>query len=99
MSMPNVRATVSAAAPPPLRRRPGTGSRIVQVSRGSKATHPSEMSDKRSTMNTVAITTNQGSPVERHVTNEHKSTGAAYLMWFFLGFFAAHRFYLGRPGS
>ena len=28
-----------------------------------------------------------------------KSTGAAYLLWFFLGTFGAHRFYLGRTGS
>ncbi|MFB0613618.1 TM2 domain-containing protein [Aurantiacibacter poecillastricola] len=25
-----------------------------------------------------------------------KSTGATYLLWFFLGFLGAHRFYLGR---
>lgn len=25
-----------------------------------------------------------------------KSTGAAYVLWFFLGGFGAHRFYLGR---
>jgi TM2 domain-containing membrane protein YozV len=28
-----------------------------------------------------------------------KSIGAAYLLWFFLGGFGAHRFYLGRTGS
>lgn len=28
-----------------------------------------------------------------------KSTGVAYLLWFFLGGFGAHRFYLGRAGS
>lgn len=28
-----------------------------------------------------------------------KSTGAAYLLWFFLGFLGAHRFYLGRTGT
>ena len=28
-----------------------------------------------------------------------KSTGAAYLLWFFLGGFGAHRFYLGRTAS
>ena len=28
-----------------------------------------------------------------------KSTGAAYLLWFFLGGFGAHRFYLARTGS
>ena len=28
-----------------------------------------------------------------------KSTGAAYLLWFFLGGFGGHRFYLGRVAS
>ncbi len=28
-----------------------------------------------------------------------KSAGASYLLWFFLGFFGAHRFYLGRTRS
>lgn len=28
-----------------------------------------------------------------------KSTAVAYLLWFFLGGFGAHRFYLGRVGS
>ena len=28
-----------------------------------------------------------------------KSTGVAYLLWFFLGFLGAHRFYLGRMGT
>ncbi|MGX9962241.1 TM2 domain-containing protein [Roseomonas sp. F4] len=28
-----------------------------------------------------------------------KSTLLAYLLWFFLGYFGAHRFYLGRTGS
>lgn len=28
-----------------------------------------------------------------------KSTGASYLLWFFLGGFGAHRFYLGRNGT
>ncbi len=28
-----------------------------------------------------------------------KSTGISYLLWFFLGGFGAHRFYLGRIGS
>lgn len=37
--------------------------------------------------------------VEQCVTNEKKSTGAAYLLWFFLWWCSAHRFYLGRPVS
>ena len=28
-----------------------------------------------------------------------KSAAAAYLLWFFLGAFGAHRFYMGRNGS
>jgi TM2 domain-containing membrane protein YozV len=28
-----------------------------------------------------------------------KSTGVAYLLWFFLGGFGAHRFYLGQTGT
>ena len=33
------------------------------------------------------------------ITNDGPSTGVAYLLWFFLALFSAHRFYLGRPGS
>lgn len=32
------------------------------------------------------------------VVNE-KSMLVAYILWFFLGFFSAHRFYTGRTGS
>lgn len=28
-----------------------------------------------------------------------KSAGVAYLLWFFVGGFGAHRFYLGRTGT
>lgn len=28
-----------------------------------------------------------------------KSKGVAYLLWFFLGIFSAHRFYLGKVGT
>src|SRR5690242_4187659 len=28
-----------------------------------------------------------------------KSAGVAYLLWFFLGYFGVHRFYLGQTGS
>lgn len=31
--------------------------------------------------------------------SSRKSTGVAYLLWFFLGSFGAHRFYLGRTGT
>ncbi|NGM46833.1 TM2 domain-containing protein [Rhodobacter sp. SGA-6-6] len=37
--------------------------------------------------------------IEARLANERKSTGVAYLLWFFLGGLGAHRFYLGRPGT
>jgi TM2 domain-containing membrane protein YozV len=37
--------------------------------------------------------------IESRVANEKKSAGAAYLLWFFLGWISAHRFYLGKPVS
>lgn len=33
------------------------------------------------------------------VANNKKSTGVAYLLWFFLGSIGIHRFYLNRKGS
>ena len=47
----------------------------------------------------MALSTAELSLIEQRVTNEGPSTGVAYLLWFFLGFFSAHRFYLGRTGS
>lgn len=37
--------------------------------------------------------------VEHQVDNDAPTTGLAYFLWFFLGVFSAHRFYMGRPGS
>jgi TM2 domain-containing membrane protein YozV len=31
--------------------------------------------------------------------SEKKSTGVAYLLWFFVGWLGIHRFYLGQTGS
>jgi TM2 domain-containing membrane protein YozV len=45
----------------------------------------------------MALSTNQLILIEQRVTNEAKSTAAAYLLWFFLGWISAHRFYLGKP--
>ncbi|MDB6453982.1 TM2 domain-containing protein [Falsirhodobacter sp. 20TX0035] len=42
------------------------------------------------------LDTQQQILIEQRVTNEAKSTAAAYLLWFFLGTFGVHRFYLGR---
>jgi len=37
--------------------------------------------------------------IEQKVANAQRSTGVAYLLWFFLGGFGAHRFYLGKTGT
>ncbi len=39
--------------------------------------------------------------LQQHLLFEanRKATGAAYVLWFLLGGFGAHRFYLGRTGS
>lgn len=34
--------------------------------------------------------------IEQRIANETASPFVAYLLWFFLGMFGAHRFYLGR---
>jgi len=40
-------------------------------------------------------------PARQHMIYDanRKSTGVAYLLWFFLGGFGAHRFYLGQTGT
>ncbi len=47
----------------------------------------------------MALTTEQHLLIETRVTNEGPNIVVAYLFWFFLGIFSAHRFYLGRPGT
>ncbi len=47
----------------------------------------------------MAMTTQQQMLVEQRLANEKKSTGIAYLIWFFLGMLGVHRFYLGATGS
>ena len=47
----------------------------------------------------MSLDTQQFMLIEQRVTNEAKSTGAAYLLWFFLGGLGGHRFYLGRVVS
>ncbi|MCO5071106.1 MAG: TM2 domain-containing protein [Rhizobiaceae bacterium] len=37
--------------------------------------------------------------IEARIANEQKSAAVAYALWFFLGIFSAHRFYLGKPMS
>ena len=47
----------------------------------------------------MAFTTEDMILIEQRAANEKKSAGAAYLLWFFLGWISAHRFYLGKPIS
>ncbi|MDO1581224.1 TM2 domain-containing protein [Rhizobium oryzicola] len=47
----------------------------------------------------MSVSTEKQILIEQRVTNEAKSVGAAYLLWFFVGYFGGHRFYLGRTGS
>jgi TM2 domain-containing membrane protein YozV len=37
--------------------------------------------------------------IEQKVSNAQKSAGVAYLLWFFVGGFGGHRFYLGKTGT
>src|SRR5262249_731879 len=36
--------------------------------------------------------------IETTIANEKKSTGIAYLLWFFFGGFGGHNYYVGKPG-
>jgi TM2 domain-containing membrane protein YozV len=47
----------------------------------------------------MPLTTEEKMLIEMRVANESPSTATAYLLWIFLWFVSAHRFYLGRPGS
>lgn len=47
----------------------------------------------------MTFTTNDMLLIESRVANERKSAGAAYFLWFFLGWLSAHRFYMGKPVS
>lgn len=47
----------------------------------------------------MTLTTEQLILVEQRLANDKKSTLVAYLLWFFLGGFGVHRFYLGKTGS
>lgn len=45
------------------------------------------------------LTTEERLLVNSEVQKNGKNLGIAYLFWFFLGGFGAHRFYLGKKGS
>ncbi len=45
------------------------------------------------------LSTAEQALIEQRVTEDAKTSGVAYLLWLFLGWLGAHRFYIGRPGS
>jgi TM2 domain-containing membrane protein YozV len=45
------------------------------------------------------LSTDELTVIEHEVINEAPTVGMGYLLWFFLGLFSAHRFYMGKPGS
>ena len=47
----------------------------------------------------MSLSSAELSYVEHQVTNDAPTVGLAYVLWFFIGLFSAHRFYTGRPGS
>lgn len=47
----------------------------------------------------MSLSTNEELLIETRVGNDGKNIVVAYLLWFVLGVFSAHRFYLGRPIS
>ena len=47
----------------------------------------------------MAFTIAELTLVEQRISNDGSNAGLAYLLWFFLWFVSAHRFYLGRPGT
>jgi len=47
----------------------------------------------------MALSTEEKLLIETRVGNEGPSIVVAYLVWFFLWFVSAHRFYLGRSTS
>ncbi|MDG1418060.1 MAG: NINE protein [Maricaulis sp.] len=47
----------------------------------------------------MALSTEQQILVEARLANEGKSMVLAYVFWFFLFFFSAHRFYLGDKAA
>lgn len=47
----------------------------------------------------MALSIEQQMLVEQRLANDRKSTAVAYVLWFFLGGFGAHRFYLGKTGT
>jgi len=47
----------------------------------------------------AAVPPAQLAVMQNDIQNHRKEMAVAYVLWFFLGVFGAHRFYLGRTGS
>lgn len=47
----------------------------------------------------MSLTTQDKMLIEQRVTNDAKSAGIAYALWFFTGYLGGHRFYLGKTGT
>lgn len=47
----------------------------------------------------MTLDTQEKTLIETRIANEGPSIVVAYLFWFFLGIFSAHRFYLRQTGS
>jgi TM2 domain-containing membrane protein YozV len=47
----------------------------------------------------MGLSTAELSLIEQRVANDGPGVVVTYVLWFFLGIFSAHRFYLGRTGS
>ena len=47
----------------------------------------------------MSLSTEEQILIEQRIQNDGKNIVITYLFWFFLGFFSAHRFYLGRTSS
>ncbi|MFC0410591.1 TM2 domain-containing protein [Roseomonas elaeocarpi] len=76
--------STSNGTPPPAALPPATTVPPTMAPPAAAASAPGGLSDATALM--------------RYDANK-KSTLIAYLLWFFLGWFGAHRFYLGRTGS
>ena len=44
----------------------------------------------------MGLTTEQMTYIEQRLANDKKSALVAYALWFFVGWFGAHRFYFGK---
>jgi TM2 domain-containing membrane protein YozV len=47
----------------------------------------------------MALSISELTYLEQRVANDAPTTGLAYVLWFFLWWASAHRFYTGRPGT